>query len=236
MIHPSLNVLQLAEYPIFKQLQLEEALLRADTQNWCLINIGTPTSIVMGISGDPNHLINPIRYKKDPIPLIRRFSGGGTVITDKNTIFVTFIFNKHDIALPSYPEHILKWSEQIYQKVIPNSRLIENDYVIGDKKFGGNAQYFRKDRWLHHSSLLWDYTPQNMEYLLLPPKRPKYRSDRSHTDFLHCLRHVSESKNFLINQLLEQLRTAFTLKNTELGKAELALNEPHRKSTSLVHW
>jgi lipoate-protein ligase A len=30
-------------------------------------------------------------HLKDSIPVIKRFSGGGTVIVDENTLFVTFV-------------------------------------------------------------------------------------------------------------------------------------------------
>ena len=49
---------------------------------------------------------------------------------------------------------------------------------------GGNAQTIVKNGWLHHTSFLWDYQPENMEYLTLPKKRPDYRQDRAHDDFL----------------------------------------------------
>ncbi|NGX54212.1 MAG: hypothetical protein K1000chlam4_00937, partial [Chlamydiae bacterium] len=47
------SLLHLSGLPIFEQLQLEEALLRADEGNWCLINSGVPPAIVMGISAKP---------------------------------------------------------------------------------------------------------------------------------------------------------------------------------------
>ena len=62
--------------------------------------------------------------------------------------------------------------------------LTENDYALGERKMGGNAQAIVKGGWLHHTSFLWDYEDQNMEYLVLPGKRPKYRGDRPHRDFL----------------------------------------------------
>lgn len=47
-----MKFLKLAALPILQQLQLEEALLRATSHNWFLINEGTPApSIVMGVSG-----------------------------------------------------------------------------------------------------------------------------------------------------------------------------------------
>jgi hypothetical protein len=48
----AVRVLRLRAFPILQQLQLEEALLRATSQNWLVVNDGTPdTTIVMGISG-----------------------------------------------------------------------------------------------------------------------------------------------------------------------------------------
>eukprot|EP00586_Coscinodiscus_wailesii_P023290 CAMPEP_0172514696 /NCGR_PEP_ID=MMETSP1066-20121228/262083_1 /TAXON_ID=671091 /ORGANISM="Coscinodiscus wailesii, Strain CCMP2513" /LENGTH=332 /DNA_ID=CAMNT_0013295469 /DNA_START=49 /DNA_END=1047 /DNA_ORIENTATION=- len=67
---------------------------------------------------------------------------------------------------------------------IPDFSLRENDYVLGHRKMGGNAQSIIKDGWLHHTSFLWDYFDDHMKYLTLPSKRPEYRGERSHDDFL----------------------------------------------------
>jgi hypothetical protein len=46
------RVLRLARVPILEQLKLEEALLRATSLNWLVVNDGTPgPTVVMGISG-----------------------------------------------------------------------------------------------------------------------------------------------------------------------------------------
>ena len=46
------RLLRLRGFPILEQLRLEEALLRATSQNWLVLNDGTPeTTVVMGISG-----------------------------------------------------------------------------------------------------------------------------------------------------------------------------------------
>lgn len=46
------RLLSLRGFHILRQLRLEEALLRADSGNYCIINDGTPDpAIVMGISG-----------------------------------------------------------------------------------------------------------------------------------------------------------------------------------------
>lgn len=214
----ALNMLHLSGMPIYEQLLLEETLLRADDQNWCLINEGSPRSIVMGISGKQEELIDCTRVEKDAIPLIKRFSGGGTVIVDENTLFVTLICQKELFPFPAYPEPILRWHEALYKDALqhPQFHLRENDFVIGERKCGGNAQYIQKERWLHHTSFLWDYTEGNMDYLLIPKKMPQYRQARPHTDFLCKLCDHFPSREAVITPLIAALAHRFTLQHCTL--------------------
>ncbi|KAL2621245.1 hypothetical protein R1flu_001450 [Riccia fluitans] len=96
---PLMRILKLHNFPIFDQLKLEELLLRMSVDNCCLLNDGTsPPSIVMGISGKPKKLLEVEKVVKDCVPVIQRFSGGGTVIVDEGTLFVTLIRSRS--ALP----------------------------------------------------------------------------------------------------------------------------------------
>ncbi len=213
---------------------MEEALLRADKNNWCLINTGAPPAIVMGISGKPHALLNIDKIQRDQIPVIKRFSGGGTVYIDPKTVFVTLICNVEDFSVPAQPKPILEWSEKLYSPLFEGFRARENDYVFGERKFGGNAQYIQKGRWLHHTSFLWDYEPEKMEYLLMPERRPHYRQDRSHTDFLCTLRPHYERKESLVNALSMHMRATFDAKLALEEHVQEILTRPHRRvSTSI---
>jgi lipoate-protein ligase A len=216
--------------PIFEQLKLEEALLRTSDEIFCIINSGSPRAIVMGISGKPEKLMNIESVKRENIPVIKRFSGGGTVIVDENTLFITFIFPKDLFKVPAFPEPILKWTANLYKEAwqIPNFHLSENDYCIQDRKCGGNAQYIRKDRWLHHTSFLWDYNSENMAHLLLPEKRPKYRLDRAHDAFLTKLKDQGLSRDVLIDRLKKSLNVK------PLYISPNSAFKPHRQSTEFI--
>lgn len=50
------------------------------------------------------------------------------------------------------------------------------DYCFGDVKFGGNAQAITKQRFLHHTSMLWNYQKDRMQLLSHPAKIPDYRA------------------------------------------------------------
>lgn len=229
------NYIYLQNYPIFQQLQLEEALLKADDRNWCLINEGSPKAIVLGISGLPTDFIDLNRWEENPVPLIKRFSGGGTVFVDENTLFVSFIGNTFDLQVPCHPAAVLEWTGSLYSHVFNGMdfRIRENDYAIGWKKFGGNAQYLRKNRWLHHSSLLWDYDPSNMNYLHLPKKIPKYREGRSHGDFLCTLKEYFPMRQEIIHKLLIAIKSKYEIKPFS-GCIEDLIKKEHRKSTIKV--
>ena len=57
----------------------------------------------------------------------------------------------------------------------PTPNNIPTDYVAGERKFGGNAQAITGRRWLHHTSLLWDFDARNMALLTNPARQPEYR-------------------------------------------------------------
>ncbi len=236
MNKPILHLIQTHSLSIFQQLQMEEALLRADQRNWCLINHGSPQAIVLGISGNADKLIDKSLVFKQPLPLIRRFSGGGTVIVDEDTFFVSFICNQADLNVPSYPHCVFQWSEKFYSLVFKdlNFKMVENDYVIENRKFGGNAQYMRKDRWLHHTSLLWSYDPKKMRYLQMPHKTPAYRERRSHEEFLCSLKSYMNSKEDLQMRILAELSNQFDVHFVEFNTLTSLLQGEHRKATVFI--
>lgn len=233
----SLHLLFLEKWPILEQLRLEEALLRADDRNWCIVNSGSPPAIVMGISGKPAHLLDENKLKENPVPVIRRYSGGGTVYVDQNTFFSTLIFNSADISVPCCPSRIFAWSENFYSHPFDGLgfKLRENDYTIGERKFGGNAQYLTKNRWLLHTSFLWDYDPEAMSYLQIPAKAPAYRQGRRHEDFLCSLKEWIPSKEIL----KEKIELACTFHDFDCrivphADIDQLLIRPHRKSTEVI--
>jgi lipoate---protein ligase len=226
------HLIHLQGVSIFEQLQIEEALLRCDTRNWCLLNEAASPAIVMGISGKPHELIEQRLAVQKNVPLIKRFSGGGTVIIDENTLFVTFICQKELHPFPLFPEPMLKWSENFYRSFLPDAfHLKENDYVIENKKCGGNAQYIKKGRWLHHTSFLWDYDEELMRLLLHPKKTPLYRKERSHADFLCRLKDYLPDKAHFFSELKKALKAQYEV--IEMNREELLIpsTSVHRKET-----
>ena len=226
---------------ILRQLRLEEKLLRSPgAGNWCLLNDGTPErSVVLGISGKPHQLVDVRRALDDGVRVIKRFSGGGTVIVDRDTQFVTLVMNAAavpDLAL--FPRQIMEWTGTLYGgrphgvfADVPGWQLRENDYVIGERKVGGNAQSISKDRWLHHTSFLWDFREETMKYLTNPAKQPRYRANRSHSDFLAPLKTYLPDRNALATRIEAALEgMGLEVAPASIEQAEDAVAAHHRGS------
>jgi lipoate-protein ligase A len=136
--------------------------------------------------------------------------------------------NNVDVPSRPYPREIMDWTETVFKPVFENEVLTskatfalrENDYILDDLKIGGNAQTIIKDRWVHHTSFLWDYEASNMEFLLMPKKRPKYREDRDHKSFLDKIkRHIPTVIDFE-NLIVDELSKKYEVKVIDSDEAE----------------
>jgi hypothetical protein len=67
----------------------------------------------------PQDLINVPAAQTEGIQVIKRFSGGGTVVTDENTIFATVILQTAVLPpeVECYPRPLMRWSESLYSPV-----------------------------------------------------------------------------------------------------------------------
>ena len=228
----TLHLLNLSNFPIFSQLEIEEALLRASSLNVCIINKGSPPSIVLGISNRYEDYIMP----NNSLPAIQRFSGGGTVVVDEDTIFLSFICQNDFIQSIIFPDILFKWSSDLYKNALnlDDFHYREHDYVIGKYKCGGNAQYLRKDRFVHHTSFLWDYKKELMSCLKQPPKMPSYRAARPHSDFLCKLCDFFPSKKDFIDRIQSALQKRFLLQPLHLEDICPLLYGNYRRSTKYL--
>ncbi len=208
-----INLIHTKNLNILDQLKLEEFLLKNSKDSFCLINEGCYPAIVLGITNKIEELINLSNIKKDKIPLIKRFTAGGAVFVDQNTIFVTFIFSKDSFKIDLFPQPIIRWAESFYKKIfqLKSFKATENDFVINNKKVAGNAMYIKKDRFLLHTSFLLDYEIEKMSnYLLIPQKAPAYRNKRSHKEFLTPIK-TFFSKELFVNKVKDQLENIFKI-------------------------
>jgi lipoate-protein ligase A len=129
---------------------------------------------------------------RDGIPVLRRCSGGGTVLQGKGCLNYSLILSKE--RDPQIAD-LRKSYQIILNKVISAlKRLnVETDfYPVSDialagsqKKISGNAQKRCKKFILHHGTILYNFDLEMIErYLKVPSDIPEYRRRRSHLDFV----------------------------------------------------
>jgi len=91
----------------------------------------------------PEELINLKEASTANIPLLRRFTGGGTVIVDSNSIMTSIIMHGPTAVpdVPCYPRPIMHWTEGVFGKYLKqfnkNFTLRENGTQKKKKKKKG---------------------------------------------------------------------------------------------------
>ncbi|MBL8013181.1 MAG: lipoate--protein ligase family protein [Candidatus Omnitrophica bacterium] len=148
--------------------------------------------IVLGrIGKEYDDLVIP-QVLKERIPVVRRTSGGGTVVQGPGCLNYTLVIDKNrekqltDLRL-SYQWISQKIIGALKQQGINAVFRPISDIAIfdTDKKFSGNAQRRGKNFILHHGTILYDFDLNTVFRLLQMPKdMPEYRRKREHSEFI----------------------------------------------------
>jgi lipoate-protein ligase A len=148
-------------------------------------------AVVLGSGGRLAEDVDEEACRRDGVPVLRRSSGGGTVLLGPGCLLFSLVL-RYDRA----PE--LGQIQSSYAYILGRvARAVAgggaepagiSDLALGGRKFSGNAQHRKRDHLLHHGTLLYAFDLAAVgRYLRLPPRRPEYRRDRAHADFLRNL-------------------------------------------------
>jgi len=160
-------------------LAAEEYLLTGFTDD-CFMLWQNGPSIIVGKNQNTNSEINVDYVQQNNIKVVRRLSGGGAVFHDLGNINFTFIQNSTDdkeLQFQKYTRPIL----EVLQKLGVEARFEgRNDLTIDGKKFSGNAEFIRKNRILHHGTLLFSSKMTDLtQALKVNPLKYKDKSVKS---------------------------------------------------------
>jgi lipoate---protein ligase len=118
-------------------------------------------AIVVGLHQNTREEINPDFVEQNQVQVVRRLTGGGAVYHDLGNLNFTFVvaaegraFNFRVLAQP-----VLQTLNRLGVAAEFNGR---NDLTIEGKKISGNAEMMKRDRLLHHGTLLFN---SNLEVL-----------------------------------------------------------------------
>jgi lipoate-protein ligase A len=137
--------------------------------------------------------VNEAACTAEGVLILRRSSGGGTVLLDHGCLLYTLIFSyDRDPALTDIRRSYHFILGRIAQALADGVGAIEpagiSDLVITGRKFSGTAQQRKRSYMLHHGTLLYDMDlSQVPRYLREPTRQPDYRGGRPHLDFVRNL-------------------------------------------------
>jgi lipoate---protein ligase len=125
------------------------------------------------------------------IPVLRRCTGGGTVLQGPGVLNYSLILridgSRPCQSIPATNRFVLERHRDALAALVmaPVEWRGQTDLAIGGLKFCGNAQRRRRNFLLFHGSFLLHLDISLVEKALpLPSRQPEYRVNRSHTDFL----------------------------------------------------
>ncbi|MCB1049557.1 MAG: hypothetical protein H6510_01040 [Acidobacteria bacterium] len=167
--------------------------------------------VVMGASGKPAQEVLSAPLLREGIPLYKRRGGGGTVLLGPHCVVLTV----H--ARVAHLYHNLRYFSAINRALMTclepmlDCSLEErgiSDIACAGKKIVGSSIFRRKYFLLYQASILIDLPIETIQRVLAhPPKEPDYRQNRSHRDFLTCLKTLGYSGS--ATQCAETLQAAF---------------------------
>ena len=147
--------------------------------------------VVVGYANNAAKEVNLEACQAANIPVLRRLSGGGTVLQGPgclNYCVILRIPESGPLATISETNHfILEKQKSALEPLIGREARIagSTDLAIDDLKFSGNAQRRKRKALIFHGTLLLNFNiPLIEKYLRMPSKQPEYREGRPHTSFL----------------------------------------------------
>ena len=147
--------------------------------------------VVLGLASRRDREVDAAACAARGIPILRRCSGGGTVVQGPGCLSYTLILriagNPPLERIDSTNAFIMERHARLLAEAtgLPTRHQGATDLAVGQRKFSGNAQRRRRRFLLFHGTFLLDFPIPLMEEILpYPPKMPRYRGKRSHRAFV----------------------------------------------------
>lgn len=150
--------------------------------------------VVAGYSNKIQTEVLPEECDKQGIPILRRPSGGGTVLQGPGCLNYSLILriDRHKAfqTLTQATSYIMEAHAKALLEMTSGIQVEGiSDLTLNGLKFSGNAQRRKRNAFLFHGTFLLNFDLSKIEtFLAMPSRRPAYRKDRSHSEFLKNLR------------------------------------------------
>lgn len=149
--------------------------------------------VVIGRSSRVAEEVDRLACQASDIPVIRRASGGAAVVAGPGCLMYAVVMpyagGEHLRLLDELHRDVIGRMRQALLPLVPSvEHLGTCDLVLDGRKFSGNAVRCKRDHFLYHGTLLYDFDLALIGALLRqPPRQPEYRANRSHASFVRNL-------------------------------------------------
>jgi lipoate-protein ligase A len=147
--------------------------------------------VVLGHSNRLLAEVNVALCNQDKMPVLRRVSGGGTVVQGPGCLNYSLLLRGGPQRLKTIAgtfSYVLQRHRRVVNELLRATRVrIQgiSDLTIDGVKFSGNAQYRKSNCVLVHGTFLLKFELALIErYLRQPARQPAYRQGRPHAQFV----------------------------------------------------
>ena len=145
--------------------------------------------VVLGYSNSIAREVNRAECERRGIPILRRSSGGGTVVQGRGCLNynLTLPITEGTASITETNCFVMRRNRDALAELLKRDVKIQGhtDLAIDGLKFSGNAQRRKSRALVFHGSILLSFDLDLIEAVLThPSKEPEYRARRSHRDFL----------------------------------------------------
>ncbi len=184
-----------------ENLALDEALLDAHEAGEIVGGVlrlwESPSyAVVLGRSSSANLEANLGACRQNHIPVLRRCSGGGTIVAGPGCLMYAVVLDfdaypqlraidlAHNFVLGRLTKALAPLLSNV-AKAGTSDLIIEQKTEHAAQKFSGNALRIKRNHLLYHGTLLYNFDLNRIHRLLgSPTRQPEYRNGRRHNEFI----------------------------------------------------
>jgi lipoate-protein ligase A len=178
-----------------ENLALDEALLdaaEAASGSDEVLRLWEPAEpiVVVGRSSRVEDEVEVAACQARGIPILRRSSGGAAIVAGPGCLMYSVVLSYEwhpdlrmlDRAHSYVLSHVAAGLRSLGIAAEPCGT---SDLAVAGRKVSGNSLRCKRDHFLYHGTLLYDFDlPLVSQLLRIPPRQPEYRSGRDHGQFL----------------------------------------------------